>query len=417
MQKLNKNGLFVKRVVGNDFSVGNAVVEGESSSEELAILNLTKEQMDILSYIINSEGRNIPINEDGKIETEIGHTYVITAMETDLTVTDADFNELCKVPAHTQMGFVAKSVLSYVNNVICTVTEVFRCAASVELSGNGSGVDSSVLPAGYTRLKYLESTGEQYIFAPYFVYDEMEYISQMTERTGACICVSGSSDGNNGIYTTEYTSGQRYFRYGPAIGQSFFPLDTFLNVHKVTIKDFELYQNDTLVYSLNKSVFDLSSIDYIGIFARCTINEPSYIFGGLIYSVSYKYRGEMVYKFLPCLDATGTPCMFDIVGRKAYYNIGTGDFLYLRPDATYSLRQPVPEYAKLTETGVRRLYKVPEGLDLTIEDYARAAGFKHIVESEKPEEGYWTPRWRETDTRVILDWVETEPPTDLGTQI
>ena len=33
--------------------------------------------MDILSYIVNSEGRNIPINEDGTFDTKIGHSYSV----------------------------------------------------------------------------------------------------------------------------------------------------------------------------------------------------------------------------------------------------------------------------------------------------------------------------------------------------
>lgn len=32
--------------------------------------------------------------------------------------------------------------------------------------------------------------------------------------------------------------------------------------------------------------------------------------------------------------------------------------------------------------------------------------------TEKPEEGYWSPRWTETDEEIILEWVETEPPAD-----
>ena len=30
--------------------------------------------------------------------------------------------------------------------------------------------------------------------------------------------------------------------------------------------------------------------------------------------------------------------------------------------------------------------------------------------TEKPEEGYWSPRWTETDEEIILEWVEAEIP-------
>lgn len=121
---------------------------------------------------------------------------------------------------------------------------------------------------------------------------------------------------------------------------------------------------------------------------------------------------------LPRLDPTGAPCMFDRVSRKVFYNQGTGDFAYptdAAPAAAIGLDDEF--YAKLTEHGVRRLYRVPEGCNMTKDEYAAANGFKEIVEPPMPIEGYWTPQWRETDTQIILEWVKTEPPTDLETQI
>lgn len=39
-------------------------------------------------------------------------------------------------------------------------------------------------------------------------------------------------------------------------------------------------------------------------------------------------NNTLVRHFIPCLDASDTPCMYDIVEGKAYYNKGTGTFLY-----------------------------------------------------------------------------------------
>ena len=35
----------------------------------------------------------------------------------------------------------------------------------------------------------------------------------------------------------------------------------------------------------------------------------------------------LVRDFIPVLDNYGTPCMYDKVERKFYYNAGTGDFI------------------------------------------------------------------------------------------
>lgn len=38
--------------------------------------------------------------------------------------------------------------------------------------------------------------------------------------------------------------------------------------------------------------------------------------------------GKIVLDLIPCLDTKGTPCMFDRIANKTFYNKGTGEFLY-----------------------------------------------------------------------------------------
>ena len=104
--------------------------------------------------------------------------------------------------------------------------------------------------------------------------------------------------------------------------------------------------------------------------------------------------------------------MFDLVSRKPFYNSGTGDFLYPTERTTYSLRRVIPDWGKLTENGLRRLYHAPANYKGELYDYALENGYKPIVETEQPEDGYWSPRWTETEDEIILEWVETEPPSD-----
>ena len=104
--------------------------------------------------------------------------------------------------------------------------------------------------------------------------------------------------------------------------------------------------------------------------------------------------------------------MYDVVKKKPFYNTGTGDFLYPTESTTYALRRVLPDWGKLTEHGLRRLYHAPANFKGELIDYALANGFKPIVEPEKPEEGYWIPEWRETEEEILLEWIETEPPMD-----
>lgn len=439
MQKLNKNGLFVKRVVGNDFSVGNTVVEGGGASEDLAILNLTKEQMDILSYIVNSEGRNIPIDESGKIETEIGHTYVITAMETDITVTDADFNELCKVPAHTQMGFVAPATAAYVDNVTCTVTEVFRAAAPIMLSGNGSGESGGEggLPAGYKRVEYLLYTKTQYVdtgIAAAFnigaqaIYSRMQawYQSEFNNDSHNTHILSSGKQGQS---TDNHSFVLPMPRYdGTCFNASFGAwglrdvvvpqLNTAYNV-ALNFKNSQQAQIDGNIVG----EFDCSSLNNpcenslkIGAFVTNTSwgnPYPAYNLNGKIWEAKISKGSDIIRDFIPCLDQSGAPCFYDLVTQKPFYNSGTGDFVYPVDSTNYTLRQVLPEWGQLTEYGLRRLYHAPAGWRGELIDYALENGFKRIVETEQPADGHWTPQWTETYDKIVLEWIETEPPTDL----
>lgn len=145
-----------------------------------------------------------------------------------------------------------------------------------------------------------------------------------------------------------------------------------------------------------------------------------YITQACLYTAEITKGTNVVRNLIPALDNTGAPCMFDTVTRTPFYNAGTGDFLYPGAEQavmTLDLDLDAKSYAKLTEHGVRRLYHVPKGYTGTMDDYAAENGFKELVEPPMPFEGYWAPVWRETETQLICDWVETEPPTEEELQI
>lgn len=130
-----------------------------------------------------------------------------------------------------------------------------------------------------------------------------------------------------------------------------------------------------------------------------------------------KTDGQPLRDMVPALDPTGAPCMFDIISQEPFHNDGTGDFIYPNMETqatTYSLRNRI--YAKMTEHGIRRLYHVPMGCLLSKEEFAEQNGFKLLVETPAPEEGYWTPIWHDCADYIELEWVETAPPEELITE-
>ena len=143
-------------------------------------------------------------------------------------------------------------------------------------------------------------------------------------------------------------------------------------------------------------------------------NNFTYGWNGIIYNATYTEGDEIKINFIPCLDRTGTPCMFDKITCKRFYNAGTGDFLYPTTSTTYSLRRPQAEYAKMTDTGIHRLYHVPADYEGSLEDYAIQYSYKQLIETECPnEEGkYYSFRWVETDDTLTTEWFEVDPPQE-----
>lgn len=50
--------------------------------------------------------------------------------------------------------------------------------------------------------------------------------------------------------------------------------------------------------------------------------------GTRLYECIIKRDGIEIAHFVPCLDNTRRPCLFNIVSRNTYYNSGTGEFLW-----------------------------------------------------------------------------------------
>ena len=105
--------------------------------------------------------------------------------------------------------------------------------------------------------------------------------------------------------------------------------------------------------------------------------------------------------------------MYDTVTGEPFYNTGSGDFIYPGKESeatTYSLRNRM--YAQYTEHGIRRLYHVPKGYNGSKDEYAEANGYKILVETPMPAEGYWVPVWHDREDSIELEWEETESPAE-----
>ena len=269
----------------------------------------------------------------------------------------------------------------------------------------------------YTPVEYLESSGNEFITindVNFAVGDDIDMSSelQITDINGV-----RRAEGANSVYLFWGIQDDNKLYAGCGTGSwgtSSILGDTNWHVfsNRNTASQQGFYVDDNLVYSGTKITSNHTPLSLQ--LWKC--HGHSFSFDNRKKWWRLTLNGEVKHNLLPCLDPTGTPCMFDTVTQKPFYNSGTGDFLYPSPTstATYSMRRPQAEYAKMTDTGIRRLYHVPSDYDGSIEDYANEHGFKLLNETESPiEDGkYYAFRWVETETELRTEWYETEPPID-----
>ena len=271
------------------------------------------------------------------------------------------------------------------------------------------------LPSDYTAVEYLESSYKQLIDTGVVPDNETGALCDIAFTQNRAVAIACKD--SNGSWGTP----RAFVNWNNMCG---YPWGTWHDLSIVGISAFD--RNVCSINWLNNRLARIEGIEktqeellpelpYTPSASISLFGRSDDLWSGKMYGAQISQGKNIICYFVPCLDETGAPCMFDMVRRKPFYNAGSGDFLYptdAAPAAAIGLDDKF--YAQLTEHGVRRLYKVPDGCNMTKDAYAAANGFKELVEPPIPSTGYWKPEWRETDTQLILDWIETEPSMEVN---
>ena len=179
-----------------------------------------------------------------------------------------------------------------------------------------------MLPRGYTRLQYIESTGTQYINTGF----------KPNQDTRVIFSGYNLSTSSSWIYGTWHANGNTQFcangqntysvRYGTGSAQ----------LGTLPVGDFDIDQNKN-AYSYNGTTGTITAqtfaCDYpMYLFA---INAAGSVstgkFTGRLYSCQIYDNGVLIRNFIPCQDSTGEVGLWDIVTSEFYPNAGTGEFV------------------------------------------------------------------------------------------
>lgn len=187
--------------------------------------------------------------------------------------------------------------------------------------------EQSGLPEGYTAVNYLQSSGSQYI-------DTGRKLTQDSDIT-IDFKIIGKLDTDAGILGSRKSASENNLalfqqRSDRLFCGDFSKYPKYRFTIALTSERIKIRMNKTGVWVndiLKKSWSDVTDFE-----------TPT---NGLIFDVGnnnwtgkkvtmqlYSYTDGNAQKLVPCLDTNGVPCLYDLIGKTAFYNQGTGSFTW-----------------------------------------------------------------------------------------
>ena len=194
------------------------------------------------------------------------------------------------------------------------------------------------LPEGYTAVNYLQSSGTQWINTEYILQssDTVELKAEYAKRgslkySTAYLCGSDTTY-DRGFNIAEdiqgfgirdvFGNGRNNSGVSPGIGIEFVVVSS-ISLLRVVIGE--------TITEISKEASTYTPLNFPVYLFTTNRNNSAYIaafIGKIYYAKITNSQGEMTLNCIPCLDADGVPCLYDLISKKALYNIGTGSFTW-----------------------------------------------------------------------------------------
>lgn len=272
-------------------------------------------------------------------------------------------------------------------------------------------VEHEPFPTDYTRVEFLESTGTQYIDTGVVPTNETGLYMEAE--------ITGTSSDPHGAGIKE-TSGSILAPVQRAVRSDGFSWGTWISVYNVGINNFNSRYKGWLNF-LNdrKGVLNSEKVNFERKLSQLSFvpTLSAFLFGsnyngafstpytGRIYSFDMSEGEAIIVSFIPALDPTGTPCMYDTVTKKPFPNNGTGQFI-----AGFTMKQAL-KLENLPETGGSMTISLPKEARLVQENgvvevalgAAREKGWNISVQYREAGEEAVYNKYAEctTDTEVV----------------
>ena len=184
-------------------------------------------------------------------------------------------------------------------------------------------------PVNYTRLEYLESTAGTYIKTGLTLNNRSVVESSHYQTEAVSSAVYGARKGSSKSEIDMWAACTTV-RWGIVVGDD-----------RSSFYEHSFARKTNMKHASHSSVFILNGVEYSKRYSVLEFETPElYVFAvntdgkveassGTVKMLKFDVFQEtsLVLQYIPALDETGTPCMYDTVNKKLVYNSGSGQFI------------------------------------------------------------------------------------------
>ena len=183
---------------------------------------------------------------------------------------------------------------------------------------------SGGLPEGYTAVEYIQTSGSQYIDTGRKLTQDSDItIDFKIVENNKSVGILGSRESPSKNNLAMFRDGSYFIGDFSEYRQHRFMTNSSLNRTKIRANKTGVWVNDVLQKSwsdvanfetpTNGLIFDVGNNNWTGNKAVMRL---------------YSYTNGDAQRLIPCLDANGVPCLYDLIGKTTFYNQGTGSFTW-----------------------------------------------------------------------------------------
>ncbi len=194
----------------------------------------------------------------------------------------------------------------------------------------------AILPQGYTKCEYLESTGTQYIDTKikcsdinYFNYEIEAHIQNLSQYTDQQLyALVGAYEVGKAFQFGMVTTGTNEERItmNMSFDSAIFYTGLKLGEWRTLYSSSGTQKMNNNVIANKQSINDFTDLTFY-LFGRNGIGNYRQLNKQKLTYIYIKSNGKTILNLISCLDYNNRPCMYDTVSGQTFYNQGTGEFI------------------------------------------------------------------------------------------